>query len=72
MKKSSGGAAGKTGKKSGSPVPAVRLPLPLQKEKRHGDSKKYDRKREKAQNRREACSGNRNRLSIVQADAGGL
>jgi hypothetical protein len=65
MRKSSGGAAGRTGEKSGSAAPSVRLPLPLQKDKRHGDSKKYDPKREKAQNRREACNGNRKRLSIV-------
>jgi hypothetical protein len=57
MRRRSGGAAGGSGKKSKSNVPSVRLPLPLQKEKRHGDSKKYDRRREKAQIRREAPIG---------------
>jgi hypothetical protein len=57
MRKRTGGTAGGNGRKSRRNVPSVRLPLPLQKERRHGDSKKYDRRREKAQIRREAPIG---------------
>ena len=37
----------------GSSPPSVRLPLPRKVEKRHGEGKKYDRKKEKERLRKE-------------------
>lgn len=42
-------------KKSESGPPRVRLPLPAKSAKRHGDRKKYDRKREKERLRAESA-----------------
>jgi hypothetical protein len=43
---------GKGRKTSGASPPMARLPLPLKSEKRHGDRKKYDRKRDKVRLRK--------------------
>ena len=47
---------GKSPPGKGPAPPAVRLPLPRKVEKRHGEGKKYDRRREKERLRKELSS----------------
>ncbi len=43
---------GKAKKTAGVSPPSARLPLPLKGQMRHGDQKKYDRKRDKVRLRK--------------------